>query len=1104
MPETRFKTMKKRLLVILVMAAVLCTSLPVWASAEEVSGVCGADGDNLTWTLDDAGTLTISGAGALTAKYDQYNHNQLVQPWAQKHLMSYNNGQIWVYTYDHIKEVVLGEGITEISGPVFSGHTGLTHIELPESVTTIGDNTFSGCTGLRSVSLPSGITNIGNGTFSGCTELTDIAIPKQVTAIGNETFQDCSSLRSINIPDGVKSIGDYAFENCTALTSVTIPNGVTTIGKYAFSCCESLNEAALPESISKIGKGAFLGCINLSAVTTPKGVTVIESLTFKNCTGLTSVTLPESLTEIGIEAFRDCTGLTRIVIPKNVSYIEDSAFSGCVNLVDIPLTGIICYPHIVTKGTSQQLYITLRPSVTTEKDTTLSYNILKKGVGGIPYASISDDGIITGQWPGHTSLDINTENLTETFDIQVQIEKNGDYINYGYPFVNTRESFGYKKDNHLPVLRYQQAGLSYPKAKLFSSMYKWDGGCYGMAVSSMLFYKGKLDPTDYDKTAKYPYYFPSQIGDDAHKKLREMIELFHLSQYTYLKDWDIAWKLFSFAESLRADEMARQMDSGYPVLLWLKAEHLKEFWIEHTIVLYGYEKTDSGYTFYAYDPSDEIASVDISEDGVSIFYSASDHHDFKVHAYASYYSVENIYTSLAKKNKKDAAALLSSAEEAGDYTYCIVPASEFTVTDADGRSAALKDGELIGDIPDIHLLLPGDRAETPVYTLLMPAGEYTFDGVGSVNMANDELFISVSAKEGPVTVSDDLRSIDLRGDFEVTYTAEGNDYDSLKLTGSAASGVALSLREDMSRADVRGADTIRAAVTVGGQESSVSSEVGASDACVVLNAAADEKAALQILAGGETVTDAVPLSQRQKTEKPVPEIIKASSGPWTLTFDQSDPEAVIYYTTDGTEPDEDNGHVYIGPIEINRPMTIQAAAVKEGYLISDIVSLDVPPFLSAPTCVTPQGISDEPVTVELTAEEGAKIYYTLDGSDPAIEGIEYYGPFTLWTSATLKACCEKDGCFSETAEFRFLIGESGHIYASVEKSSDGTVLKYSATVLEDDAQLLIARFHGANMEDCTFLPPRSGVLPAESGYIYKLFLINADCIPLCESVMLAS
>lgn len=43
---------------------------PVIANAAE-SGICGADGDNLTWTLDDNGTLTISGTGDME-EFDSY------------------------------------------------------------------------------------------------------------------------------------------------------------------------------------------------------------------------------------------------------------------------------------------------------------------------------------------------------------------------------------------------------------------------------------------------------------------------------------------------------------------------------------------------------------------------------------------------------------------------------------------------------------------------------------------------------------------------------------------------------------------------------------------------------------------------------------------------------------------------------------------------------------------------------------------------------------------------------------------------------------------------------------------------------------------------
>lgn len=54
--------MNKKLMWILVMAALAAVFCCVSAFAE-TSGICGKNGDNLTWTLDEEGTLTISGTG---------------------------------------------------------------------------------------------------------------------------------------------------------------------------------------------------------------------------------------------------------------------------------------------------------------------------------------------------------------------------------------------------------------------------------------------------------------------------------------------------------------------------------------------------------------------------------------------------------------------------------------------------------------------------------------------------------------------------------------------------------------------------------------------------------------------------------------------------------------------------------------------------------------------------------------------------------------------------------------------------------------------------------------------------------------------------------
>lgn len=50
-------------------------------------------------------------------------------------------------------------------------------------------------------------------------------------------------------------------------------------------------------------------------------------------------------------------------------------------------------------------------------------------------------------------------------------------------------------------------------------------------------------------------------------------------------------------------------------------------------------------------------------------------------------------------------------------------------------------------------------------------------------------------------------------------------------------------------------------------------------------------------------------------------------------------DAVIYYTTDGTDPDE-NSTVYTGAIEVNDTMTIKAIAMKECATSSDIVTAE--------------------------------------------------------------------------------------------------------------------------------------------------------------------
>jgi hypothetical protein len=90
---------------------------PVFAADIVASGTCGDEGDNLVWTLNTEGTLTISGIGAM-------QDDNL--PWE---VSGYNND---------IKKIVIEEGVTSIGRSAFSQCFYLETFELPESLTLIG------------------------------------------------------------------------------------------------------------------------------------------------------------------------------------------------------------------------------------------------------------------------------------------------------------------------------------------------------------------------------------------------------------------------------------------------------------------------------------------------------------------------------------------------------------------------------------------------------------------------------------------------------------------------------------------------------------------------------------------------------------------------------------------------------------------------------------------------------------------------------------------------------------------------------------------------------------------------------------------------------
>ena len=124
----------------------------------------GACGEHLSWTLDDAGTLTISGTG------DMYDFTYDTQPWKSAQFNT---------------------------------------VTIESGVTSIGSHAFDSCRALTRAVIPHSVSRIGNYGFLFCNALRDVTIPNSVISIGTQAFGDCNELTSINIPEGVVEIAQY-------------------------------------------------------------------------------------------------------------------------------------------------------------------------------------------------------------------------------------------------------------------------------------------------------------------------------------------------------------------------------------------------------------------------------------------------------------------------------------------------------------------------------------------------------------------------------------------------------------------------------------------------------------------------------------------------------------------------------------------------------------------------------------------------------------------------------------------------------------------------------------------------------------------------------
>ena len=312
-----------------------------------------------------------------------------------------------------ITGVEIPDSVTLISDYAFQYCKSLTKIEIPGTVKKIGNwwgnvngQIFNGCSNLKEVILEEGIEEISGRAFDSCSKVKEWKLPKSLKRIGPCAFRNIS-VEEFNIPENVESIaatfisssnlsrinvdsnnkyftsvdGILFDKDSTRLikypenrdgNSYEVPNTVKTIDANAFISCKNLQTIVIADSVEKIGDSAFDGS-KLKTINLGGGITNISNKPFYGAWNLTNINvitendkyesengilfnkgktilikyppaiingevyeIPNTVVEIGPQSFYR-SQIKNVIIPSSVKKIGSESFYACYNLEEVNL-----------------------------------------------------------------------------------------------------------------------------------------------------------------------------------------------------------------------------------------------------------------------------------------------------------------------------------------------------------------------------------------------------------------------------------------------------------------------------------------------------------------------------------------------------------------------------------------------------------------------------------------------------------------------------------------------------------------------------------------------------------------------------------------------
>lgn len=181
------------------------------------------------------------------------------------------------YNCINVENIEIPSGATDIGNYAFRGTKWLEGRRAENPLVIVNHILIDGQTSSGNIIIPDGVTEISGGAFEECSALTGIQLPQSVKNIRYAAFKGCRNLTGITIPESVTSIDDGAFSECGKLI---------IFGKEGSYAQTFAKQAEIPFSIigGVQGDNGNPSCSHTWNTATTKATTAQNGSITKTCT----------------------------------------------------------------------------------------------------------------------------------------------------------------------------------------------------------------------------------------------------------------------------------------------------------------------------------------------------------------------------------------------------------------------------------------------------------------------------------------------------------------------------------------------------------------------------------------------------------------------------------------------------------------------------------------------------------------------------------------------------------------------------------------------------------------------------------------------------